>query len=653
MVGKTTASTVVFFSVLATCGLAIAEQREDISKARQELTALAKSRPPAVTEGSLASVSHYLDVADRYWGKGHESKNARRYLRDARKALSMAKAGEDPLAARRGFVVRAYRSKISTELQPYSIYVPDNYDPSTPTPMMVVLHGGSSNHSLFLGVVFGNNEDWLQYSQYLRRLYSPRFPTDWIVVAPNGFGQVMWRWMGEQDVLDVMEDVQRHYNIDQDQIFLNGISNGGVGSYSIGARHAWRFAAVLPMAGAPSWWQYLRIRTTPLERRLISAFGAWDSSDNLRNTHFEFFHGNADTGPMRPHFVTNFRDHLEKLGVPHRYHEYAMGHDIMYRVHQRMKILKRLSKVRRDPRPEKVHLVSWDYRAPRQFWLEATRYTSWDDAGRATGEVTDSGAKLSVITKNLDRFRIHLATAPVSEDQSVELIVDGTKVSDLAAGATRQKTVDLHRTKSGAWSAGEAPVEQGLRKIPGLSGPLPDVLQTCQFHVYGTGVERDTKTLKKAAQQASRGIWVQWAWDYRNPVVPDTAVTVDMMKRCSTVLYGNTKSNSVLAKVASKLPIGIEDEAIVFQGKRYTKRDVGTRFIYPNPLAPKRYLVVQAGNSASAVRAGNKLPDFLPDYVIYNKSTTSRRPRGIFGRNDPVEAGMFTNTWQLPPPTAE
>ena len=89
-----------------------------------------RSRPDGVPEGALHSIEHHLQVASRYRGKGGDSRNARRYFEDASKMLQAAKAGRDPYAGRTGFVVRAYRSKISTELQPYSVYVPRDYDGS-------------------------------------------------------------------------------------------------------------------------------------------------------------------------------------------------------------------------------------------------------------------------------------------------------------------------------------------------------------------------------------------------------------------------------------------------------------------------------------------------------------------------------------------
>ena len=109
----------------------------------------------------------------------------------------------------------------------------------------VMLHGGSANGNLFLGVVLGNNMNWKEYDIHLWDEYAPRFVPDWIVVAPDGFGQVMWRFMGEQDVLDVIADVQRHYHVDPDRIALGGLSNGGVGAYNLGLRHASMFSTVM------------------------------------------------------------------------------------------------------------------------------------------------------------------------------------------------------------------------------------------------------------------------------------------------------------------------------------------------------------------------------------------------------------------------
>ncbi len=46
--------------------------------------------------------------------------------------------------------------------------------------------------------------NWREYDLHLWDEYPPRWTPDWIVVAPDGFGQVLWRWMGEADILFVL-----------------------------------------------------------------------------------------------------------------------------------------------------------------------------------------------------------------------------------------------------------------------------------------------------------------------------------------------------------------------------------------------------------------------------------------------------------------
>ena len=120
--------------------------------------------------------------------------------------LASAEQGQDPYPLERGKIVsRGYRSPISLRVQGYTVYVPPDYTPDKQWPLMIVLHGGSSNGNLFLGVVLGNNMNWKEYDSHLWDNYQPRWSPHWIVAAPDGYGQVLWRWMGEQDVLDVIE----------------------------------------------------------------------------------------------------------------------------------------------------------------------------------------------------------------------------------------------------------------------------------------------------------------------------------------------------------------------------------------------------------------------------------------------------------------
>jgi pimeloyl-ACP methyl ester carboxylesterase len=520
--------------------------------------------------------------------------------------------------------------------------------------MMIVMHGGSANGNLFLAVVLGNNMSWLQYNIHLWDIYDPRWSPDWIVVAPDGFGQVMWRWMGEQDVLNVVDDVQKHYNVDPDRVVLGGLSNGGVGAYAIGLRHAWRFSVVTAMAGAPSWIQYAG---GPKVVGSFEMFGMQPVSglalaENAFNTDFRYFHGKTDTGPMKPWFVQEFSEEINRLGVPHKETWYDTGHDILYLVHRHGTIYDGLAGIKRNRKPKDVHLVTGDFRANQQHWLSVTRIEQYPKLARL--HATVDGRTVTVETSNALGFSIDLRDVPLESPAQptktapqTRIVVDKTEVYNgphLPLG----HVVNLWKGEKG-WKLGFPPSDpKKFEKRPGSSGPIMDAYFDSMVHVYGTQNESHTEALKKAATRGAQG-WPLWLWRYQQKVVSDKEVTDEMMRDQHLVLYGTPGDNLILERIKNKLPIQVLPDGVMLGKERLSGERVGVKFIYPNPLAPNRYVIVQAGVSTDAVAAGHNLPDFLPDYVVYDKRTTATRPRLIFNHQGrPIAQGYFDRFWQLP-----
>jgi hypothetical protein len=105
--------------------------------------------------------------------------------------------------------------------------------------------------------------------------------------------------------------------------------------------------------------------------------------------------------------------------------------------------------------------------------------------------------------------------------------------------------------------------------------------------------------------------------------------------------------------MASELPVALEADAIRLGARVFRGRGVGIKLIHPNPLAPERYVILQLAPTAAGVEGGNQLPDFLPDYVVYDAATTGSRPRLNFDRvHRPLAMGYFDGQWKLPDVTA-
>jgi len=605
----------------------------------QRLAALEAHHPAAVPEGALTSIRYELEQASRMRDEHEPESDAWRARADH--YLTRAEAGADPFAEAKGEItVRAYQSRISPALQNYGVYVPPDYDPSRAYPVYIALHGGSSNGNLFLGVLLGNNMDWLTYPEHLYDVYTPQWSPEWIVVAPTGFGQVMWRWMGEQDLLDVLADVERHYHVDEDRVVLGGLSNGGVGAYAVGARHASRFSVVQAMSGAPSWLQYLG-RTRPEVERSVRPWSAMDLAKNLTNTHFRYYHGLRDGGPMRPDYVRAFEAHLDELGMDNHATWYDTGHDILYYVHRHGRIYAQLAEERRDPRPHDVLLVSGDYRAAEQHWLRLTHIQSYPDLANVHGRV--EGAQLSLETHGAGALRVDLSRCPLEGDP-VRVVADGQEVY---AGPRAALGQALHLVRRGdEWQRG-FPDARAREKRPELSGPITDAYFDAMIHVYGTANAEHTDALRDAAQRGARG-WPLWAWDLKQQVVADSEVTPEMMRSATIVLYGSPGDNTLLTRMDGALPIHVDAHGVGIGDRRFDGDDVGVRFLYPNPLAPERYVVVQAAVTPEQVGAANKLAEFGGDWVVFDARTLRGAQRRVFGPNRPLDVGYFDDLWRLP-----
>src|SRR5256885_6965017 len=74
-------------------------------------------------------------------------------------------------------------------------------------------------------------------------------PADFIELHPLGRVENCYRWAGETDVFEAIEDVCKRYNIDRNRIVLRGMSMGASGTWHLGLKHPDHFAALGPYCG--------------------------------------------------------------------------------------------------------------------------------------------------------------------------------------------------------------------------------------------------------------------------------------------------------------------------------------------------------------------------------------------------------------------
>jgi predicted esterase len=157
---------------------------------------------------------------------------------NAHAMLDQIVKGENPLRATRGDMHWAYHSAVDNTVQPYRLFIPANYDAKRKWPLVVALHGmGGDENSFFAGYNRGAIKEEAEKRGYL-------------IVCPKGRGSAsMYLGAAERDVLDVIKEARREFNIDPERIYLMGHSMGGYGTWSVAANNPDLFAALAPIAG--------------------------------------------------------------------------------------------------------------------------------------------------------------------------------------------------------------------------------------------------------------------------------------------------------------------------------------------------------------------------------------------------------------------
>ena len=120
----------------------------------------------------------------------------------------------------------------------YVVLIPDNYDPAIRYPVRVYLHGGVSRPKR------ENGEFWRNEARIMRN--------DAVVVIPSGWSESLW-WQDSQieNLNGILQDLKRVYNLDENKVFLLGISDGATGAYYQGLKATTPWAAFLPLNGHP------------------------------------------------------------------------------------------------------------------------------------------------------------------------------------------------------------------------------------------------------------------------------------------------------------------------------------------------------------------------------------------------------------------
>lgn len=539
----------------------------------QEAREFSSAYTSASDQQSMPDIAESLTfLADRLEGKLHpslcpdESKiYAVGFIKDI---LDAANSGDVGNRALTGYRQWAYRSQIDNNLQPYSLYIPQSYDPEKQYGLVVYLHGYSGND--FEGAL------------HLAELA----PDDLFIVSAYGRGDVYYESLAEQDVLDVMDRVMAAYPIDPDRVYLTGDSMGGLGTWKIGQLYPERFAAIAPFCG----------------------WTGTELLENLGEVGTFIVHGDQDTSvPISMDRAAAAE--LEKAGSPVTYIEIQGGSHSAWtewsRTTDPRKLFEFFRSFVRNPSPEHIKARIPTARYGQKYWINVTELDTSGSLNYPSkkADSTEPGSfpralpepgtiearrlgnsELTITTDRIRAFGINLTLAGIDRSKTARITIDEQiHEIDPASG-----NISFQLLSDGVWKIDDSTRSTGLASHDG-DGAAGLFMKPLVI-VYGTMDAHRKEVLEAGARQLA-----DWSWTESIPigvktgsfrVKADTALTDEEIAENNLILIGNSSENAITARIAGAFKPYYSEGKISINGTGYDRS--GLCVTRPNPLAPER-----------------------------------------------------------------
>lgn len=606
----------------------------DLAKVQQQRDRLHASKPDATNFADvdiLLKAVRYALLHGEFFDQKKDLARAETILNLAEDRLELMAEGGDILAEQRGPMARGFYSDIDGSAQPYGLIVPEKLDLSKPVPLYVWLHGrGDTSCDLqFISGFLGTKAP------------GPMQPADAIVLHPFGRYCNGYKSAGEVDVLEAIEDVAKHYEIDHDRIVLAGFSMGGAGAWHMGAHYADRWCAVHAGAGFVDVKRYQNITDDKLPpwyvQKLWGLYDVPDCRRNFLNVPLIAYSGEQDKQKAAADIMEAELakeglklTHLIGPGMGHKYHP-----EVLLDVQKRLAAMVEKG---RDNDRKQITLQTRTLRYGKLGWVEVlTLDTHWDDS--RIDVTADIKAGVVVKTKNIAAMRL---TGP---NVGSEVTIDGQKVA-LARSAGQAAPVILVKNE-GRWSTqAELPWQVGKRKTPGLQGPIDDAFVS-RFTLILP--DREESAVDRWARFESQHFSERWKMLMRGEARTREASKLagdDAAKLSATdnlVLFGAPQSNPLIAQVLDKLPIKWTEKTVGMGDLEFDATKVVPVLVYPNPLNPAKYVVLNSGltfreaHDKTNSQQNPKLPDWA--FVDVTQTPTDELPGKV------LAAGFFDEEW--------
>lgn len=526
-----------------------------------------------------------------------------------------------------GIVLHGYRSKLDDSVQPYVVVVPPAWRPEEKQKRRLDV------------VLSGRNEKRTELAFFAEREKSPGdiVPADALVLYPYGRFCNATKFAGEVDVFEAMDAVGRNYGYDPTRVVDRGFSMGGASAWHLAAHHAGLWVAASPGAGfaetaiytkalapgktPPPWW----------EQTLWHWYNATDVAGNLFNCPTVAYSGEIDpqkqSADLMEQAMATEGLKLERFIGPQTGHKYEPA--------TKAKLAARLDELAahgQEAWPGEIRLATYTPRYPGDRWVSILALSKqWERADVRVRTLNPN--TVTIETKNVRELELR--------NSPTEITIDGQK---LPSHQTSRSGRALWK-ENGNWHYAAETPRSDLYKHTALSGPIDDAFMDAFVFVRPTNRPLNEKIGAWTDREFTHATKM-WRDLFRGeaPVKSDADVTDADIANHNLVLWGDPSSNKLLARILAQLPLQWTADKLVFRGQTYDATHTAPILIFPNPLNPAHYIVLNSGMDFRDDAYGSNALQTpkLPDYAIVDLDT----PPGPKWPGKIVDAGFFDEDWK-------
>ena len=569
--------------------------------------------------------------------------------------------------------VRGFRSKLDGTVQPYGVVFQSSISASGRADVWCR----------------GRSEKGLELQFLSTRMKSPDPLPDEGVLMIHPFGRYCNanKLAGEVDTLEALEHAMSQYPIDPKRVAIRGFSMGGAAAWHLAVHYPDRWFAATPGAGFSETPDFLKVFQSEALKPYWFEEKLWTMHDcpvwvrNLRSVPTIAYSGQIDKQKQAADIMAKAswelpeeeRFELTHIIAPKTAH--SISPEAKKEIDRRLRILDPASGLlskHQESREDNVVFTTTTLRYNRAFWVtldalenhhEPTSITARFDYPKAPDK---SNTIIIGIDGGITRFTLARDASQLGHG-SINIYINDKKrlIAEKPIGPARYPFVALpssdgslrvtFKIQDGVWNIA-SPIEPDsteLIKKHGLQGPIDDALMAPFLFVRPTAQGLHPNIDKWVQSEFDRAV-AQWHQQMRGDVrIKSSDELKDSdFQNYNLILWGDPKSNPTIAKVLeatgpAKFPLKWNEASIELGSLKLASDKHVPLMIYPNPLAPERYVVL---NSSFTYREYDYLNNArqvpkLPDWAMIDTTTApnGRWPGKI------VQADFFDEAWKLKP----